>query len=760
MLSHPHDVGYYFFLIGSLGLTETVSGQFKHSPATLLSSMQDAAAKANTSLPSANASLSTNVINLLPSRRIDIVRRAKTLITRISNTQNKNIISTGISAAEGSNSNSNADVSKHGFIIIKKDAVPNDTLLYFLILSLLKLSSKETVGTTRALLQACIEEAIARARGANINVVANGNGNSTNNGYDKIVEHLRLVEWEMKKGSVRLWKNVLRAMLGVDPLTLDSKNQLFPDAPIPAAVGTGQLALSTVLRNSANCVEKSGAMVALTNTQASEANGGAPVTKKRKKSKDSKTSFAETSISKSLAAFKKQQTTGKVEMSASNNGNIVLITQFESLLLSVVVSQGLPVFNEKWEGIVDPTIPIEHKYAESNITFHGMANVLLLASKHWSKISEVKLANARMKLDQSKQATNKANDPDLNKAFKMHLAAKNDAEVKSALVKEVEVLVKDYPKLTRYTIMLLETLRLNMGAVNLQGSNSTKKSTQQLNAMEGGLGAKVLEWQKKELGRWASKLQCEDPERHRPLAQTEYTRAGDSDQSKVSVAAKLDKKGCRAIFTQVAQQTRLRSVFFTNGELKAFKMIIKAVNQSEKALDVWNGRPDWWRRGGPDDANMLDQLLKVGYSGFSSSTVFKERLTHHQSGQVPNKAALQPRVYQIVREIAAIQEKEVIDGLVQKNRTPTGKGKNGSDKKNSSSIQAGLESFFTSQDSTKVSEIRKPSDNEKQAVILIGDDISDSPSSKNSSGKRKDQNIGQESTEKKAKVVATNSILS
>uniref|UniRef100_A0A7S2K935 Uncharacterized protein n=1 Tax=Leptocylindrus danicus TaxID=163516 RepID=A0A7S2K935_9STRA len=738
------------------GLTETASGQFDHSPVNLLSNMQAAAAITD-KLTTAN----TDTMSFPPPRH-ELARRARLLISCIDNAQINNVATA--SNADDSNGNSDVAMPKYGFMTIKKDAVPNDTLLYFLVLSLLKLPSKESIGTARALLQACKEEAIARSRDSNMVVAAKDKDNGTKNRYEKIAEHLRLVEYEMKGGSVRLWRNVLRAILGVDPIVQNSSEKLFPDVPIPAAVGTGQLALSTVTKSGAKSVGKSGAMVPLTNTPVPEANGVTKVTKKRKKTKESKTSFAETFISKSLAAFKKQQLSGNVETSASANGITVPITQLESLLLSVVVSQGLPVFSEKWEGIVDPKIPLEHNHAEYNITFHGMSNVLLLASKHWLKISELKLADTKMKLSQMRQGRGKISDADMKKASEAHLASKNDAEVKAALVQEVETLVKDQYKLTRYTIMLLETLRCNMGAVILQGSSSAKKTTQQLNSMEGGLGTKVLDWQKRELCRWASKLQCEDGGNRRPMAQTEYTRVSASDQSKVPVAAKLDRKGCRAIFTQVAQQTRLRSVFFKNGKFKASKMIIKAVKQSEKALDVWHGRPGWWRVGdfgAPDDTNMLDQLLKVGYSGFSTASVFKERLAHAQCAEVPTKAAFQPRVYQIVREIAAIQDSEDIGEIIANNRKSShvAKTKHAGDKKNGSIVQPGLESFFTCQGKTKVDGALKSSYSDSK-VIVVDDEVPDAPSSQSGSSKRKDQYDGAGSAEKKAKVAAQDSVSS
>lgn len=144
------------------------------------------------------------------------------------------------------------------------------------------------------------------------------------------------------------------------------------------------------------------------------------------------------------------------------------------------------------------------------------------------------------------------------------------------------------------------------------------------NEVENGLGPKVLQWCSKEIKEWADVLGIVDEEKGEPLSAVSYDFMRDDPE--VNVAAIFDKKSCRAVFVQVAQQTRLRSLFINNGlERIADEWMPHAVMLSESCGDEWDYRPSWWicnaDKAGtpmpcPDDMDLLSGILDYGYSGF------------------------------------------------------------------------------------------------------------------------------------------------
>ena len=149
-------------------------------------------------------------------------------------------------------------------------------------------------------------------------------------------------------------------------------------------------------------------------------------------------------------------------------------------------------------------------------------------------------------------------------------------------------------------------------------------SKKQPNEVEHGLGSKVLHWFSKEINEWANVLGIVDEERGEPLSAVSYDFIRNNPE--VNVAAVFDKKSCRSVFIQVAQQTRLRSLFIKNGPEKiADEWMPHAVMLSESCGDEWDYRPSWWMCNAekvgspmpcPDDMDLLSGILDYGYSGF------------------------------------------------------------------------------------------------------------------------------------------------
>ena len=129
-----------------------------------------------------------------------------------------------------------------------------------------------------------------------------------------------------------------------------------------------------------------------------------------------------------------------------------------------------------------------------------------------------------------------------------------------------------------------------------------------------------FQWTSDHLFQWAEALSI--TKNGRPFATTESDFM--ESHPEVKATAFLDEKACRTIFIQVAQQTRLRSIFIQNGMEKMCSLITKAVKNSKSGGDVWKAQPLWWKNEEyfenceicQDDTDLLVGLLVYGYSGF------------------------------------------------------------------------------------------------------------------------------------------------
>merc|ERR1712176_1398361 len=85
-------------------------------------------------------------------------------------------------------------------------------------------------------------------------------------------------------------------------------------------------------------------------------------------------------------------------------------------------------------------------------------------------------------------------------------------------------------------------------------------------------------------------------------------------------AAFLDKKACRFIFGQIAQQSRLRSLFVKHGSEGMEDLIRRAVKNSKNNGDDWTERPPWWdeSESSTDNFDLLVSVLNLGFNNFLS----------------------------------------------------------------------------------------------------------------------------------------------
>jgi hypothetical protein len=287
-----------------------------------------------------------------------------------------------------------------------------------------------------------------------------------------------------------------------------------------------------------------------------------------------------------------------------------------------------------------------------------------------------------------------------------------DFEAKSATKEEAAMYSNDPLLFAKRAIMLLEALRKHMGPVDTNYAG--EKKIRALNKSENGLGTKVVSWMAKEMQRWAEPLQVLDNAGN-VISKTSITPAKDHSQS--YDAAIMTKRDCRTVFIQIAQQTRLRSIFIKNDIMKLQSDLVpKVLKQSSFVNTEWAERPSWWNSDRDevhcscqDDLDLLVGILDFGYGGFDSLVEhdysFCSKLSEEPAevSKAFTRAAVQCRVNHLTRELHAIDDSAEMMKLVRKKeaKRKSGEVAEGSSanvvpkKKKTGTVQSGLRAFFS-----------------------------------------------------------------
>jgi hypothetical protein len=128
----------------------------------------------------------------------------------------------------------------------------------------------------------------------------------------------------------------------------------------------------------------------------------------------------------------------------------------------------------------------------------------------------------------------------------------------------------------------------------------------------------ISTWFEGELCRWALTLSIADTRLH-PIAYTasdfvsahpQYIRDDD-----VKTACVFDSHSCHHIISQVANMSRLRSVFLSDKGRKISTKVDEASTKSICSGQVWKSRPSWWVSTISRDVALLQSLLEGGFLG-------------------------------------------------------------------------------------------------------------------------------------------------
>lgn len=289
----------------------------------------------------------------------------------------------------------------------------------------------------------------------------------------KVKEHI-IVYSDNFKSSIRPAKNVLRVILGIDPVESKSGTNegLFP-------MTEEEKSISKLAKAALN---------------------------KRKKN-------SETPADRTL--LRALETIARDEDGTSSD--ILRITTTELLILTVITSQGLPVHCDDWS----KSVSIENLLDDENLGddfklyFSCTVGVVKACSEVWVETAKHKLEDKIRLLK-----TMEANNPSKSNIVEEISILQKDYDFKKTTRREALQFCNDPLSFAKKLITLVEALRKNMGPVDLNYAG--EKKTRMLNKSENGLGTKCLNWLAKELSRWGHVSFRSLPMRSNSLISTPY----------------------------------------------------------------------------------------------------------------------------------------------------------------------------------------------------------------------------------------------
>lgn len=383
----------------------------------------------------------------------------------------------------------------------------------------------------------------------------------------RIEEHIELVKSNLKKNA-RQAKNVVRVMLGDEPHHPRGPNEvIFP-------VKRAALVTTTAARFS------------------STTSGG-----------------TKTSGEKAFDAGKRRAA------NRSHGGEadaVIELTEIETLILQVVSSNGIPLHSDPSKSfpagasVVSATEDGMHgvKY---NSTWLTIGRSLTFLAQGFRRKEAEKARKAQQEVENSTLA-------DVAKAQKVAFEAESSFEAAELAANQATAYLDDPESLAKKTVMMLNKLRKHVGQINVTAASSKFS--------DNGLGARVLTWSWKEVEKWSSHLELVDEE-GAPFAFTAVDFLNDIPEDErvtVQITSVFDKKGCRAVLSQIATVSRIRSVYASYTLSELLGRLERATNNIKLSGDSWAVKPEWWETPCQStgsighDGILLERLLKSGFN--------------------------------------------------------------------------------------------------------------------------------------------------
>lgn len=378
-------------------------------------------------------------------------------------------------------------------------------------------------------------------------------------GYRNVLDHLELVKRNLNK-SVRLYKNVIRVMLGEEPQKgKNLEEDLFPSEKHVA-----------------------------------------PLIASQSKENDSKwlKTTADVTIDK---ARKRLLTNFSSRDGMKNNAKLLHLTEIETLILSALCKLGVPIWSKDWKkSFAASTASLSPSDVAS---WHSLGHfVMKVANMHYKKSSErlEVVTNDFKKVQRSEQIS--STDVSNSKA----LASSNLRKAQHLYDEKKEVFrqATDYQAnsdhLAKKSILLLAKIQTDMASVSVVP----------------GLDPKMFVWLESEIQRWATSLDLL-ADNGQPLAFTAIDFLEDlplNERETIKVFSSFDKLSSRAVMEQTATMTRLRSIFsqYSGHGSRLREKIVDAVNDIKMSGVAWEVQPVGWEE--YKDVVLLHRLARNGFT--------------------------------------------------------------------------------------------------------------------------------------------------
>lgn len=540
----------------------------------------------------------------LPPRKV-LVKRAKMLLNRVAS-----LPSAGTSTSTFSVANSAKSSSQNRFAVLDQREKMN-FLLAELFRLIIKAPQKKFGKQIRLLISSAAEEA-----GKLHESLEQLKAESARD-LEETVKHLALVKTTFQTSTTKA-KNVLRAMLGIN---LHGEYPYFPGERSANSFASNQIILGTKTKKELN-------------------------------------SSAEIALTKGISRAQENSSGAHAKPAAEDT---LTLTGIETIILNVLSSAGIPVFNGEWES----TFHCEGSNDEAvkfKLLWSGLVSVLESAARMWHQTAKDKLEKTQKdcaKLDNA----NEPNAKDLAaKRLQMAVRDEHSKEIAAGQASDFSLNSKNFAK---KAIMLLERLRLH-GNASGKAAKGKKKNV--------GLGPRIIpSWFSNQLSSWAEKLDIRDANGKNVLSYTAidfYEELPSNEKELVDICCLLKPADCRQVLTQCAQLSRARAFFLSHPRKNTFIPKFEKAEKNARAGDEWKNRPAFW--GVVDGATsysvchdilLLESLCEHGFGnvlmarGFGSSSSDHE-LTLKELGV--SKSALQIRANQLTRELHALEETAVL----------------------------------------------------------------------------------------------------
>ena len=516
--------------------------------------VDDAAALAAGAVPTTNS----NAAQDLPPQR-DLVARAKTLLTFHHPQQ--------VSAASQVNQAVKDGVKPTYPYAVLDQSVRCNTFLAELLRGLLKVPPQKFGAKKKSLCTLARIEAVKRVESFKAAVREQPAHNSelarAAADMEKIVTHLDVVKRELGSHKARLYKNVLRVILGLDPTPSKTEEALFPtEKPV-----SDKMVLQTYAGSD-----------------------------NRTSSTNSKTTGerAFDAASRKLYVVKRGQ--------ENNADNSLDLTEVETLILRVACAVGLPVWRKDWKTQTRRDKAADKASICCNVSWAEFGRLL------------VEFADASLSQEETKrQRVQQASGSIKGNSEEVLYNAQRQYNLKQSACTQAAEYANDPETLAKKTIMMFP--RLQRFARDAGSKNDAV------------LHPKVMKWLEADVRLWSTSLDLVDTAGSPLgfTAKDFLEDLNEEDRAVIEIAACFDRQGCNNVLQQVALMSRARSIFLSRNSI--VKDLVKKASSSlsSQKWDLepnwWRADGTGRRQDADHDILLLERLVRgTGFSTILSDT--------------------------------------------------------------------------------------------------------------------------------------------